>query len=445
MNIIFLSAIILQCMLSCDASQNTKMAAPNSLVGFECEFVEAPPEWLQTECPICLHILQEPHQVTCCGKSFCRQCIERVKAEHKPCPCCNKDKFNDFPNKGLQQPLYGFKVYCTNKGKHCEWKGELGDLEKHLNQNLQDEKELEGCEFAEIKCSYCSDVIVRSKLLHHKIELCDKRPFSCEYCNEYESTYDDVIHNHWPVCGCYPIRCPNECGSFPQRQNVDGHIQKDCPLAVVECDFHYVGCEVRLPRGNMPDHLKDGLVVHFSLLAVSHKQQQEEIKAMKWKHQEEIKALERRHQEEIKALNEEMSKLKLQTNQLRLHTQIVPLDFTVENPHIGWSSTPFYSHSQGYKLHLRFYKNDISCHLMQGEFDKYLKWPLNAVMKITLFQQLHGVDCELNTCIHLSHKTCLSVLCDTDICGSVLLAIDLSPYLSNNCLQMKIVSLQFLE
>ena len=154
--------------------------------------------------------------------------IERVKGSNKPCPCCNKGGFNDFPNLGLQQPLYGFKVYCVNKEKGCEWKGELGKLDDHLNLNPQDrdDKELEGCEFAEVECSYCSDFIKRNKLLHHKNELCDKRP-------------------------------------------------------VVECDFHYAGCEVRLPRRNMPDHLKDGLVAHLSLLAVSHKRQQEEMKVMR--------------------------------------------------------------------------------------------------------------------------------------------------------------------
>ena len=240
------------------------MAVSKNQVGFECEFVEAPAECLQSECPICLHILREPYQVTCCGKSFCRQCIERVKDNNKPCPCCNKDSFNDFPNKGLQQPLYGFKVYCTKKEKGCEWKGELGKLDKHLNMNPQDEKEFEGCELAEIKCSYCSDVIVRSKLFHHKNKLCDKRPFSCEYCNEYESTYDDVIHNHWPICSHHPVQCPNECGAFPQRQNLDSHMQKECPLTMVECEFHYAGCEVKLPRRNMPDHLKDGIVTHLS-------------------------------------------------------------------------------------------------------------------------------------------------------------------------------------
>ena len=247
------------------------MVVSKNQVGFECEFVEAPADYLQSECPICFHILREPYQVTCCGKSFCRQCIERVKDSNKPCPCCNEVDFNDFPNKGLQQPLYGFKVYCVNKEEGCGWRGELGNLDHHLNLNPQDHKEFEGCEFAEIECSYCSDIVVRNKLLHHKNELCNKRPFSCDYCNEYKSTYKDVIHNHWPVCGCHPVRCPNECGAFPERQKLDDHVEKECPLTEIECDFHYAGCEVRLPHRNMSDHLKDGLVAHFSLLAMSHK------------------------------------------------------------------------------------------------------------------------------------------------------------------------------
>ena len=132
----------------------------NRVVGFECEFVEDPPSWLQTECPVCLQILREPYQVTCCGKSFCRECIEQVKAANKPCPCCKQNSYNDFPNKGLQQPLYGFHVHCSNKEEGCEWTGELGQLDSHLNLNQSGKvDELEGCEFAKIKCTYCSDVV----------------------------------------------------------------------------------------------------------------------------------------------------------------------------------------------------------------------------------------------------------------------------------------------
>jgi hypothetical protein len=50
----------------------------------------------------------------------------------------------------------------------------LGKIDKHLNRNPQDtdSEELEGCEFIEIKCSYCSKYIVRNKLLHHKKTQC---------------------------------------------------------------------------------------------------------------------------------------------------------------------------------------------------------------------------------------------------------------------------------
>ena len=403
--------------------------------GFECEFLEDPPQWLQTECPICLHILREPYQVTCCGKSFCRLCIERVKGDLKPCPCCNAEDFNDFPNKGLQQPLYGFKVYCSKKEKGCEWKGELRQLDKHLNVDPQDADTEKGCEFAETECCYCSDVVIRSKLLHHKNELCDKRPFSCEYCNKYKSTYDDVIHNHWPVCGCYPARCPNECGAFPERQKLNDHMRKECPLTMVECDFHYAGCEVQLPRRTMPDHLKDGLVAHISLLAVSHKQQQE------------------KYQEEIKALTEEVNELKIQTQQLRLHTRIVPVDFVVESPYTysatsRWSSTSFYSHSQGYKLRLTFFRLSrfnftVSYYLMQGEFDGLLKWPLRAEVNFKLLhQQAQGDDYESS--IGLNHKEHLKAGANDALCGSLTIVRSIvDQYIHNSCVHIKIVSVYF--
>ena len=180
------------------------------------------------------------------------------RQKKRACPCCNRETFNDFPNLGLQQPLYAFQVHCSHKVDGCEWKGELGQLDNHLNLNiLSEEDELEGCAFANIKCSYCSEIVIRNSLQHHKNELCDKRPFSCEYCNDYESTYDDVIHNHWPVCGSHLVQCPNKCGAFPQRQDCEKHVSSDCPLTEVECDFNFAGCEVKLLRKEMPDHIKD--------------------------------------------------------------------------------------------------------------------------------------------------------------------------------------------
>ena len=132
------------------------------------------------------------------------------------------------------------------------------------------------------------------------------------------------MNNHWPVCDYHPVQCPNACGAIPQQKNLECCVAKGCPLTVIECEFQYAGCEVQLPRRNMPDHLKEGLAARISLLAVSHKQQQDEFKTLK-----------KKHEEEIKALNEQVNELKMQTEQSRLNTMmksIIPVEFVVKNP-----------------------------------------------------------------------------------------------------------------
>ena len=95
--------------------------------GYDCEFVQRPPPQVQYECPVCLLVLRDPQQATCCGNSFCKVCIDRVKKNSKPCPTCNTVAFSIFQNKGLRHTLGGFRVYCSNKDESCEWVGELGD------------------------------------------------------------------------------------------------------------------------------------------------------------------------------------------------------------------------------------------------------------------------------------------------------------------------------
>ena len=239
--------------------------------GFDCEFVERPPEHLlQCECPVCLQIICDAYQVTCCGYSFCRSCIERIKVDNKPCPTCNAKGFSDYPNKGLKRSLYALQVRCSHQKDGCEWTGELGQLDMHLNADSPPEKQLNGCQFAEIDCLYCEEKKQRQYIQVHQNKHCMKRPFSCEYCHDFESNFDDVIHNHWPVCVFHSVRCPNECGSFPQRQNLDSHVADECPLTIISCDFAHLSCGMKFPRKDMPKHLRENFLVHMSLLAASH-------------------------------------------------------------------------------------------------------------------------------------------------------------------------------
>ena len=225
--------------------------------GYDCEFVEKPPKVVQSECPVCLQTIREPYQVDCCGYAFCQVCIEQVKAANKPCPCCKAEEFNKFEDKRLKRTLYEFKVYCANKDQGCQWVGELGQLDNHLNSDPSREKQLEGCQFTGVKCCYCSELIQRTSVQVHQGEQCLRRPFRCKYCKDFDSTYKDVTTNHWPVCGYYPVQCTNKCGKTITRQNLKDHVSNDCPLTTVNCEFNHVGCKAKLPRKDIMVHLTE--------------------------------------------------------------------------------------------------------------------------------------------------------------------------------------------
>ena len=193
--------------------------------GYDCEFVERPPVQVQCECPVCLLVLRHPQQVTCCGNSFCKVCIDRVVKDGKPCPTCNK-ALSTFPNKGLRRTLGGFRVYCSNKDEGCEWVGELGDIERHLNTKPSSKRQLKGCLFEEVACIYCTCLFQRRYIHEHQSnDECPKRPYICKHCG-HDATYEEVMQGHYQALV--------EVQSREPEQHVD---LSGCPLEIVTCDF----------------------------------------------------------------------------------------------------------------------------------------------------------------------------------------------------------------
>ena len=429
-----------------------KPALPKGRVGYECEFVERPPDVLQTDCPVCLLIVREPNQVTCCGYSFCRACIDRVVTSKKPCPTCNEAEFDVFPDKRLQRSLYQFCVRCEHQQEGCEWSGELGQLDKHLNENPGLGNQLDGCEFTRVACIHCIQLFESRLVTAHQIGSCPRRPFSCDYCGDCGADCEDVVTKHWPVCGYRPVPCPNECGVYPERRNVHDHVNKDCPLTVVVCDFHYAGCQVRLPRRDILSHLNENLSSHMALMGVHSQRMAEkvvekdeqideaigrltnELSKIQEVNEQRINELEKenralRHslkqkEEESKrahtnskrdyeALSQEVTQLRNEESlqKLRPYVPTFPIEFTMTNftqlkrDDVIWYSEPFYTHPFGYKMCLKVSAGGIgdgkgthlpmaAC-LMRGEFDNHLKWPLRAHVTFRLLNQLEDREhCE---------------------------------------------------
>ena len=358
--------------------------------GHECIFTKSLPEHLQVECSICLSVLDNPHMIDCkCGTSFCRVCIQPTLDEKRPCPLCNSSFSLSVPNPSVQRAINSLQVYCSFREVGCEWEGELGALAEHLNDDIKsDSYKSTGCLFLQLKCCYCGEEFNRRCVLEHEENKCMKRPYKCDTCNEFESTYEGVTTEHISVCPCGLVPCPNDCGVVEiQRQSVADHLATVCPLEMVSCSFSYAGCEEKLPRKDVAAHISDSLAVHMLLQAVNH---QKELNELKTTHQKEV------------------TELKSQIRELHTHLWIMPVkikldDFAAKRAEEkSWSSHSFYTHPRGYKLYLSVHCNGdgerarshISAYiyLKSGEYDNELTWPFRRSVTIRLVDQKEGMN-----------------------------------------------------
>lgn len=228
--------------------------------GYSCEFVDTVPEELQTECSICLYVLKDPHLVDCCGHRFCKDCIKTHVFRNNSCPLCKQDYPSIVADKQLARILRQKVVRCTHNEEGCTWTGELHLLDNHLDLK----ERLKGCHYQQLTCSYCNSIFQRGQLESHELK-CPKRVLICEYCNVFECLQEELAE-HWDYCDHYPIVCPKGCGAKVTRMTLDEHLQDWCSLTVVECEFAYAGCEIRVPRKDMNDHLNQSMKDHLAML-----------------------------------------------------------------------------------------------------------------------------------------------------------------------------------
>ena len=231
-----------------------------AVAGYTCEFVDEIPKELQTECSICLHVLRDPHMVECCGHRFCSGCIKSVLREFNVCPLCNSKQPRTVADKQLSRSLKEKKVRCTHREDGCKWVGELAALDEHLELT----RRTGGCRSRFMKCRYCRVDFAKNKLEDHET-ICLKRTTICKYCNTFQCLQYD-LPSHLEVCGKYPITCPKGCGATITRTSLDQHVKTWCPLAIIECEYAYAGCNAKVSRKDVKEHAKQSLKNHLTLL-----------------------------------------------------------------------------------------------------------------------------------------------------------------------------------
>ena len=340
----------------------------------EYDFVEKPTQ--EYFCPITLELLKDPLQTSfCCGHHLSRAAAEKLEAEGKPCPLCKERPLKTTEDPFFKRKVLQLKIRCSNKPHGCQWVGELQNLDRHLKLGSVDGE----CQFVDVECPLkCSERIKRCELQEHKLNECQKRPFTCEHC-DYESTYREITVYHWPKCQRFPEECPKKCSKMKiERRFLKRHRKEDCPREEIKCKFSYAGCTATVKRSEMKKHMNKSKDEHFNQLAKYGKNTKTELETLTF-----------------------------------AFSQNVPRPFFVPPPEMivdnfeklkkedeEWYSSPFYTHIGGYKMCLGIYANGLGdgknthvsvvVHMMKGEFDSHLKWPFKGEVTVQLVNQKKG-------------------------------------------------------
>ena len=238
-------------MIQNDITNSTKWPIPEKLS--KVLFTSSLPAHL--ECEICLDVLCNPVQTSCCGQSYCKDCISQVK--QKVCPHCRED-LEVFPDKKSIRFINELEVRCPyHIEDKCQWKGCSSELNKHIKV----------CNYKPVLCSLgCGRQFEKkNEILHHKW-LCKLRKIPCQYC-QIQAMEKDMVKHH-KECPKMPLPCPNKCSTEEiTREKMKEHIEL-CPDQVVTCKYSEFGCDSKgIKRKDHDQHLSSTMEQHLYLVA----------------------------------------------------------------------------------------------------------------------------------------------------------------------------------
>ena len=360
--------------------EKSATSAQETFGGYDYDFIELPPSIFQTECPICHLILREPYQVTCCGTSFCHTCIQRLQTDETHCPACREDKFEVFPNKGLNRSLKQLQVYCTRRKDGCQWRGELGELNQHLNVHKRPltTSSITMTNFEERKRSgedwYSPPFYTHP--LGYKMSLCVTAggfgkgvgTHVSVFAHLMQGEFDDYLT--WPLQGQVVIQLCNQLQDkyhftrtidFIESTNADAISR----VTTRERAKYGMGYSTFISHNDLHfnstpncQYLKNNRL-HFQFVAL----------------------------------------------QLPLGSEVLPTEVTMtsfaehKTDSDAWLSSPFYTHPQGYNMRLRVFANgesvgmgkciSVYAILVPGKYDGYLKWPFRGHLTVAMLNQLN--------------------------------------------------------
>ena len=328
--------------------------------GFDYKFVSDPPPD-DYFCLICTLVAREAQQTSCCGKIFCKECLEKSARVNKNCPLCREELNGKyFPDRRAIRDINQLKVFCKNKKRCCKWEGELRHIESHHDS----------CPYRHIECpNQCTEAVRSMDLPQHLKTQCPIREVECRRCKQI-GKHAYISTDHLEDCPDLQISCPNEgCRNRSKRKNMGAHRQQ-CPKETISCDYAKLGCKRVCLREDITDHNEEQVQGHLQL-------------AMN----------------ELAILR---TLLESRTGAPEGHVFKMGNYTKLKENEEMWSSPSFYAFPGGYRMCLKVYAagrgpgegTHISAYLYlkEGENDENLEWPMRGTFSIELLNQKEDLN-----------------------------------------------------
>ena len=375
------------------------IATPSNIAGYDYNFIDTPHD--RYICKICHLPSRDPYLSVCCGHVFCKSCLDNVKkasAITNACPVCRDKEFVTFPNRQGDREIRSLHIYCTSKEKGCKWQGELNNINSHLGNS-------DGCQFEGVKCSNeCGKMIERRYLTSHVETECPRRKVNCQYCHDaVEHQFIEGQHKEECPKFLLPI-CPNNCGvTNVFREDMEAH-RKECPLEMIQCEYHNVGCEVMMARKDQEKHENDEMKEHLKKTNNQLASALQRVEVLLYLATNKAVTRPTSTTVVLESSAGWSDKLVAMVMMAKSGDQNCSVIFKMsqynnkKDNNVSWYSDSFYTHNKGYKMCLCVdaagYDDDKGTHLsvflnlMKGPHDDELTWPLRGKFEIKLLNQI---------------------------------------------------------
>ncbi|KAK2155149.1 hypothetical protein LSH36_247g01074 [Paralvinella palmiformis] len=348
-------------------------------IGDEQEIIFVKPLDPRFECALCKKILRYP-SIMECGHHCCCGCMQELMRTEPRCPIdqAKVEKANFTTDRNLQKEIETLFVRCSFVSAGCTWTGYLKELQMHT----------EVCKYRSVVCpNECGANFEQRFLEGHLKSDCPRRVVHCEYCQDPIKL--DELEAHFSDCRRFKIECTN-CGTADiPREELQKHLDTECPEEMAKCSFFEAGCPFESKRKDLKAHITENLELHVDMVVMALQTCSDALEIHD-------AILERQSDRLIDVENQAAVLNKIHGYQMlwKIDNYANKMQEAEEGISVAIESPIFWLSRDGYRIQLSACLNgdgkaageymSLYVSIVRGEYDALLKWPFSLPLTISL-------------------------------------------------------------